>query len=186
MTEKDKTATDTDTDTATAACSKAMKGRAKEYADDHIVPSSTGLDRDDCMFIRGDGLPSVYQSVSKGYLRSGTPVAIPTKILDGLANQTRDYLAVVSAISHGSPTACFWSLQTKSLFLKWHIRSDDGVRAYDDWVGARVRAWKGALAITDLYLDAEKDAGASDWARALRHQGAEARFSALPPLGVAL
>jgi hypothetical protein len=184
MMEKDKTATDTDTDTA--AYSKTREERAKEYADTRIVPSSTGLDRDDCMLIRGDGLPSVYQSVSKGYLRSGTPVAIPTKILDGLADQTRDCLAVVSAISHGSPAACFWSIQTKSLFLKWHIRSDDGVRVYDDWVGARVRAWKGALAVTDLYLDAEKDAGASDWARALRRQGAEARFSALPPLGVAL
>jgi hypothetical protein len=141
------------------------------------VPSSTGLDRDDCVIL--GNLPADYAAVTESFLKEGSPVVVPTKLLDQLvARYPHDYLSLISVFSHQSPSAVYWSRQGKSLFLKWRIVSGDGL--YDDQVGLRFRAWKdhpGQYAAYEFFPNAEGVDPNSMWSKQLKAQAAAERFN---------
>ena len=203
MTAKDKTATAAETATDTAAYSKTMGERAKAHADDRGVPSSTGPDGGGCVIL--GHLPIDYENATDGAFKEGSPVALPTEILDEMAKRWPDgWLAIVAALMHQPPESACLGDNGRSLFLRWHIVSDErGVREFaqpnggrawaagegaplcEDWVGVRIHAWKGhpgALAVHDFFGDASGGDWGSDWplrlawakARALRN-GPEGR-----------
>lgn len=139
---------------------------------DWVVPSSSGLDRDDCAIL--GNLPADYAAITAGYFKEGSPVVIPTKLLNLLAERyPQDCLSLISVFSRQPPSAVYWSKQGKSLFLKWRIASDDGL--YDDQVGLRFRAWKdhpGQYAAYEFFPNAEGVNPNSMWSKQLKAQAA--------------
>ena len=121
------------------------------------VPSSTGLDRDDCVIL--GHLPIDFDAATNGVLKEGSPVALPMELLDGIAKKwPNDYMALLSALMHQSPENAWLGDKGKSLFLRWRIG--------EDWVGARIHAWKehpGELAVIDFFGDASDSNPRSNW-----------------------
>ena len=121
------------------------------------VPSSTGLDRDDCVIL--GHLPIDFDAATEGALKEGSPVALPTELLDGMIKKwPNDPMALLSAFMHQSPEGAWLGDKGKSLFLRWRIG--------EDWVGVRIHPWKehpGELAVIDFFGDASDSNPRSNW-----------------------
>ena len=121
------------------------------------VPSSTGLDRDDCVIL--GYLPGLYAFAAGARSWWSSSVVLSTEILDGVAKRwPKDYMALVSALMHQSPEGAWMGDGRKSPFLRWRIG--------EDWVGVRIHAWKehpGELAVIDFFGDASDSNPRSNW-----------------------